>query len=106
MDISLSNSSLDIVVTDVTVNGVSVISTSFPLSTGNGGFAVTPYIGIYNVDVYYTSGISGQNITLTDSESTVQCFPAGGGGTILSFSSVTLNTTNAVTINISDGACF
>jgi hypothetical protein len=104
--ISLINSSLDIVVTDVQVNSVSVISTSFPLSTGNGGFAVTPYIGIYNVDIYYTSAVSGQSITLTDSDSAVQCYSAGGGGSILSFPSVSLNTTDIVTIDITDGACF
>ena len=104
--ISLRNSSLDIVVTDVQVNSVSVISTSFPLSTGNGGFAVTPYIGIYNVDIYYSSAVSGQSITLTDSDSAVQCYSAGGGGSILSFPSVSLNTTDIITIDITDGACF
>jgi hypothetical protein len=105
-NISLSNSSLDIVITDVKVNGVSVTSSSFPLYTGNGGFATTSQIGIYNVDVYYSSSVPGQNITLSGSDSTVQCYSAGGGSSILSFSSVTVNTTSPVTITISDGACF
>lgn len=105
-NISLSNSSLDIVITDVKVNGVSVTSSSFPVSTGNGGFATTPYIGMYSMDIYYTSAISGQNITISDSISAIQCQSAGGfGGSILYFPNVTFDTANTVTINIADGAC-
>jgi hypothetical protein len=104
-NISLSNSSLDIVITDVKVNGVSVTSSSFPLYTGNGGFATTSQIGTYNVDVYYSSAISGQNITIFD-EIDVQCQTTGGaGGTIVTFSSIVLSTTNSLSITISDGVC-
>ena len=56
----VSNTSLDISVTDVTVNGVSVTYYSgpgFPIGTGQNGTFTTTQLGTYDIVVYYSMSI-------------------------------------------------
>ena len=107
--IYISNSSLDISITDVEINGVSVTydgGQNFPVDTSDNGFFTTTQLGTYNIVVYYSASISGQHIDVTDSNSTLTCHnvPGNGSGTFTVTSAI-INTVVTVNIDVLDGAC-
>ena len=107
--IYISNSSLDISITDVEINGVSVThdgGQNFPVDTSDNGFFTTTQLGTYNIVVYYGASISGQHIDVTDSNSTLTCHnvPGNGSGTFTVTSAI-INTVVTVNIDVLDGAC-
>jgi hypothetical protein len=107
--IDIANFSLDvsIIVNTITVNGVTVTQTGGPnpLTTGNGATATTTQLGTYDISITGSSTITGQNITIVDSNSTVQCLPAGGGATNWTFPGVVIDGITNVIIDIADGVC-
>ncbi len=109
--INIYNNSLDIIVTDVKVNGISAfqVAGSFPLASGNNAQCTTAYIGTYDIDVEYSLGVAGQHIELTDSDAFFFCIDTvgTGGGKTANFGgcSILAGEINAVNIYLYDGAC-
>ena len=105
--IYITNGSLDISITDVEINGVSVTYDSgqnFPLDPSDNGFFTTTQLGTYNIVVYYSASISGQHIDVTDSNSTLTCHNVSGSGTFTVTSAI-INTVVTVNIDVLDGTC-
>jgi hypothetical protein len=101
-------SSLDIGITDMRINGVSVTyvgGSNFPLAAGDNGSFTSTETGVQDVEIDYTTSIPGQNITFMDSNLTVTCIGTiGSNGTMgISFAQITSGTTIYVTA--ADGAC-
>ena len=105
--IYITNGSLDISITDVEINGVSVThdgGQNFPLDPSDNGFFTTTQLGTYNIVVYYSASISGQHIDVTDSNSTLTCHNVSGSGTFTVTSAI-INTVVTVNIDVLDGTC-
>ena len=86
----IQNSSLDIVITDVKVNGVSltgVTGVGFPLSSGDTINGYSNQLGYQDVDIYYSLGVPGQHIEGYDSDLTFYCNATvgTGGGKVTQF---------------------
>lgn len=101
-------SSLDIGITGMRINGVSVTyvgGSNFPLAAGDNGSFTSTQTGVQDVEIDYTTSIPGQNITFMDSNLTVTCIGTiGNNGTMgISFAQITSGTTIYVTA--ADGAC-
>jgi len=80
----IQNSSLDIVITDVKVNGVSltgVTGVGFPVSSGDTVSGYSNQLGTQDVDIYYSLGVPGQHIEGYDSDLTFYCNATVGTGT-------------------------
>jgi len=106
-NLDITNGSLDIQITAVYVNGVltSVTGGSLPNTTGNGTNLSTTQVGTYTVDVYYSTLIAGQHITLTDSDLFSTCINTSFGSNIATFTSVKVATYSNVIIDAQDGTC-
>jgi len=109
VDIYITNSSLDIPITDMTINGVSVTWVSggdgFPVNSGENGNFTSTQLGTQNVVIYYGGHISGQNITFTDSNSNVDCQNLNGGAGSFTIASATITGGTTIYVNATDGAC-
>jgi len=109
VEIYVTNASLDVPITDITINGVSITWISggdgFPLPAGENGYFTSSQIGLADIIVYYGGHISGQNILILDSESASHCCNLNGSTGTCTFVSATTNTTTAVYITASDGTC-
>ncbi len=86
----IENSSLDIVITDVKVNGVSltgVTGTGFPLYSGDTVNGYSNQIGTQDVDIYYSLSTPGQHIEGYDSDLNFYCNATvgTGGGKVTQF---------------------
>jgi hypothetical protein len=81
-----------------------VIGGSMPNFTGNGTNLSTTQVGVYEVTIFYSTGVGGQNITLTDSDGVSYCQNTFTGGNSMFFSGVKVGFPN-VMINASDGTC-
>lgn len=103
-----TNESLDVTIdlSNMTVNGVTVTDVigTDPNTPGNGASVRTSQIGTYDIVLTYDSTISGQKITLIDSDGTPYCNNTTGGGT-MTFNGVVIDGVNIVTITASDGVC-
>ena len=103
----IQNSSLDIVISDVQVNGVSltgVTGTGFPLYSGDTINGYSNQQGTYNVDIYYSAGVGGQHIEGYDSNLTFYCNNTGIGSNISQFSSAFVGS-GTFQIYAYDGTC-
>jgi len=103
-----NTNSLDIPITDITVNGVMVSfvsGTDFTVSAGNNGNFETDEIGTYDILVYYGGHIPGQNIAITDSANNVFCCDLNGSAGSCNFIGAVINTSQTVQVVVSDGAC-
>jgi hypothetical protein len=105
----ISNSSLDIIIYDVTVNGVSLTGATgggFPVFSGDSINAYSNQIGIYDVVIYYYNGITGQHFEGYDSMGSFYCNSTVGIGSHTSvFSGAVVNTSNTFQIYALDGDC-
>jgi hypothetical protein len=103
-----SQFSLDIGISDVTVNSVAVsyvTGFNFPVDAGEEGTFQTTQTGTQTVIVYYSSSITGQNITLVDSNGGTQCAGTNTGSNSITFNDVAINSSGDVFITATDGAC-
>ena len=105
--LDITNGSLDIQITSVSVNGVatSVIGGSLPNTTGNGTNLSTTQIGTYTIDVNYSCSVSGQHITLTDSDLFSTCINTSTGSNTATFTTQVVATYHNVLIDAQDGTC-
>lgn len=107
-NIQIINGSLDIEISQVDFNGVTatfVGGQPLPNTTGNGTDLNTNQIGTYTLDVFKNNSVSGQHITVTDSNGTPQCIFFGSGAATLSYSGVVYDGITNIQIDAQDGAC-
>jgi len=107
-DLQVNNASLDITVSNVSVNGVTAtpITGSYPIPAGDTRQLDTTQIGTFDITVTWSSSITGQHITVTDSNGTVQCQAAGNGSNItLTFPNCVVDGVTTVLIDPADGNC-
>jgi hypothetical protein len=107
-NISVSNSSLDVEISQVDFNGITATYISgqpLPNTTGNGTNLNTTQIGTYTLDVYRNNAVAGQHITVTDSQGTEQCVFFSSGSATESFLGVVNDGITALNIDVADGAC-
>ena len=105
--LDITNGSLDIQITSVSVNGVatSVIGGSLPNTSGNGTNLSTTQIGTYTIEVNYSCSVSGQHITLTDSDLFSTCINTSTGSNTATFTTQVVATYHNVLIDAQDGTC-
>jgi len=79
----IENSSLDIIITGINVNGVAltgVTGTGFPLVTGDAVNGYSNQLGTQNVDIFYSNSTYGQRIEGNDSNLAFYCNDTVGVG--------------------------
>lgn len=107
-EIGLENSSLDISVTAVRVDGVNatITSGSLPNTSGNTNFQ-TKKTGTYNIAVDWNSSIAGQHITIIDSDGNSYCegVDNGSGAGTVTFIGAVIKPELPITIQVADGVC-
>jgi hypothetical protein len=108
VDVYVQNGSLDVPISDVTINGISVygVSGDFPVTASENVDFASTQIGLVDIVVYYNGHTPGQNIIIVDSESNSTCCNLNGSSGMCTFVSATTNTTTPVYITVSDGGCF
>lgn len=107
-DIYIQNISLDIPITGMTINGVSVSYSSganFTITAGNNGNFTSGQTGTYTVVISYGSHISGQNITFTDSDLNITCKDLNGSAGSFTIPNAVITAGTTVYVTASDGAC-
>lgn len=109
-DVFVQNSSLDISITGVFIDGVPVTYSSgsnFPVTAGNNGNFTTSQTGFgKTVSISYSTSISGQNIYFYDSGFTGTCENAAFGGGSFSVFNAYIDFSTASVVQASDGMCF
>jgi hypothetical protein len=103
-----NSNSLDIPITDVTVNGVSITfvqGTNFTISAGNNGTFTTDQLGTQNVVIYYGGHIPGQNISFQDSNNNIDCQDLNGPAGSFTIASATITAGTEIYITGADGSC-
>jgi hypothetical protein len=104
----ISNGSLDIIITDVKVNGVTLTGLSgggFPIYPSENVNGTSTQFGAQNVDVYFSQTTTGQHIESYDSDLVYRCTNTGAPGSdIITFVGAAVG---AGTFQISalDGSC-
>lgn len=104
-----NNNSLDIPITDMTINGVSVTYVSganFTINAGNNGNFSSQQLGTYTVIIYYGGHIPGQNIAFTDSNNNVTCKDLNGSAGSFTIANAVITGGTTVYVTAQDGACF
>lgn len=105
--IGITNSSLDIIVTGVLVDGVATdyeSGTALPISTGFSGIQTTKKTGTYDIVVNYNVPIAGQRITLIDSDGNPFCNNTDLSGT-MTFVGVVIKPESPLSMEPQDGVC-
>ena len=104
-----NSSSLDVSITDVTINGVSVTydtGQNFPIDPSDSGQFITYQLGTYDIVVYYGTSISGQHIDVTDSNSNLTCGNTGApGSNTFTVTGAVINGATPVYVDALDGSC-
>ena len=105
--LDITNDSLDIQITSVYVNGVntSVIGGSLPNSSGSGTNLSTTQIGTCTIQVNYYCSVSGQRITLTDSDLVSTCINTSTGNNAATFTNQVVASYQNVLIDAEDATC-
>ena len=107
VDIAISNMSLDVPITDITVNGISVTSVpgTFPIYAGENKTVGSTQLGTQDVAIYYGGHISGQSIVFMDSASNTTCENLSGASGAMVIMGATI--IDAITMNVTvwDGTC-
>jgi hypothetical protein len=104
----LSNTSLDISISDVSVNTTpaTVVSGSMPNTPGNSTLLETTIVGIgLDIDITYSASTTGQHITFVDSDGTVFCQNTNVGVNIMNLSGAVIDTITAATLEAADNTC-
>jgi hypothetical protein len=110
VDIYINNiSALDITITDVRINGVSITwvggGDGFPLPSGENGSFTSTQTGVQDVEIDYTSSIPGQNISFMDSDLTITCISTFGGPGTMGILAAQITTGTTIYVTAADGDC-
>ena len=103
-----NTNSLDVPITDMTINGVSVTfvgGSNFTITAGNNGSFSSTQTGTQTVIIYYGGHTSGQNIAFTDSDSTVSCQNLNGSAGSFTISNAIITGGTTIYVTVSDGTC-
>ena len=103
-----NTNSLDVPITDMTINGETVTfvgGSNFTITAGNNGSFSSTELGTQTVIIYYSAHTSGQNIAFTDSDSTVSCQNLSGGAGSFTISNAVIDAGTTIYVTVSDGAC-
>lgn len=104
--VGIVNNSTDMLVGSVIVGSGSLSGAVYPVNPGGGStIGYTPNIGTYNVTVNFSASMTGQNITITDSNGSVQCWDYDSLHTSHTFAGIVLDSITTVIIYLSDGSC-
>jgi hypothetical protein len=109
--ISITNGSLDIVISDVYVNGIAAIYVGgvYPNTTGNGTTLKLPCSitvpGTYTLTFTKSNSVPSQHITVTDSDNVSTCQLYSSGSELVTFENVYFTCENGITIDAQDGSC-
>ena len=109
VNISISNSSLDVTITDVTINGTTITwvagGDGFPVPSGENGNFTSTQLGTQDVIIYYSGHIPGQNIVFLDSDNTTTCQNLNGSAGSFTIAGATITGGSDIAITVADGAC-
>ena len=108
VDIYITNTSLDVPIGGMTINGVAVTWVSgvdFYVNDGDSGNFESSETGTYNVVISYGSHTSGQRITFTDSANVVTCQTLNGGSGTFTITGATITGGTTITVESEDGVC-
>jgi hypothetical protein len=109
VDIYITNTSLDIPIGSMTINGVNVdwigSGPTFVLGSGDNGSFTSNQIGTYDVVIGYGGHIPGQKITFTDSANNITCQNLGGSIGTFTISGATITAGTTITVSAEDGSC-
>jgi hypothetical protein len=103
-----NTNSLDVPITDMTINGVTVSyvsGTDFTINAGNNGNFTSTQLGAQDVIIYYGAHIAGQNIVFTDSDNNITCHDLNGSAGSFTISGATITGGTTISVVVSDGAC-
>ena len=102
----IENSSLDVSVSDVQVNSITAtpLTGSYPVPAGENRDLTTTQFGTQTITVTFTTAITGQNITITDSNLAVQCQTVSTSSTF-TFPNCAVDGLTQVLISVADGVC-
>jgi hypothetical protein len=107
--IFITNGSLDVTITDVTINGTTITWTGggdgFPVPAGENGNFTSTQLGTKDVIIYYDGHIPGQNMVFTDSNSTVTCQTLNGSSGTFTIAGATITGGVDISIEVADGVC-
>jgi hypothetical protein len=109
--INITNGSLDIVISDVYVNGIAAIYVGgvYPNTTGNGTTLKLPCSisvpGTYTLTFTKSNSVPGQHITVTDSDNVSTCQVYSSGSELVTFENVYFICEVGITIDAEDGSC-
>lgn len=103
--VEINNSSIDVSVTNVTVNGVEITGVTFPVNAGGDVFGSTDQIGTFDVVVTLTYVSSGQSVEVSGSNHVVVgCDDITSPGSF-TFSSVLVNASYRVIVSVNSVPC-
>ena len=108
VDIYITNSSLDVPIGGMTINGVAVTWVSgvdFYVNDGESGNFESSELGTQNVVISYGAHVSGQRITFTDSANVVTCQTLNGGSGTFTITGATITGGTTITVESEDGIC-
>jgi len=100
--------SLDIGITDMRINGVSVTyagGANFPLAAGDNGSFTSTQTGVQDVEIDYTTSIPGQHIIFTDSDIVQTCIGTNGSGGTMSITGAKITAGTTISVAANDGGC-
>jgi hypothetical protein len=100
--------SLDIVITGMRVNGVSVTyagGSNFPINPGDNGSFTTTQLLTQDVEIDYTTSIPGQHIIFTDSNIVQTCNGTIGSSGTMSILGATITAGTTIYVAAEDGGC-
>jgi len=107
VNIYVTNSSLDVSITDITINGIAVLAVagSFPVNASeNENFASTQ-LGTQDVIIYYSGHIPGQNMVFYDSTNFATCHNLNGSAGAFTIAGATITGGTDIYITVADGVC-
>lgn len=109
--ININNTSLDVQITNVQINGSTDITFDVPYPIGPGGGQGATYIANWpdnspiNLQIYVQTSIPGQSLYVVDADGVHnQCYDPQSPSP-LTFSAVVMNGPNPIRIVVEDGAC-
>ena len=109
VDIYITNTSLDVPIGSMTINGVNVTwvgyGPNFVLSSGENGSFTSNQFGTYDVVIGYGGHIPGQKITFTDSASNITCQNLNGSIGTFTITGATITAGTTITVSAEDGSC-
>lgn len=108
VDIYISNTSLDLPIGGMTINGVAVTWISgvdFYVNDGDAGYFESYETGTQTVVISYAAHTPGQRIIFVDSNSVSTCHDTSGGASTFTITGAVITDGTQITVTAEDGIC-